>query len=221
MRRIANKAVRATSTCRCTVTMRARGQSAGKTSESNQNYMKHVPSDIGNYIAGFTDGEGSFNVSLKKRLDFRQQWKLSASFNISQKDRVILAWIKHILGCGTLRSRKDGVVYYEVTNIIALYTVILPFFRKFGFRSAYKKHNFKIFSEIVSHMYDGRHNTPEGFQEILKLREKLNPGIGRKRKYTLYDVVHSEESSETARKIDLSHTDADATESNDTVRSLQ
>ncbi len=61
--------------------------------------MKHIPIDIGNYIAGFTDGEGSFNVSIKKRTDYKKSWKLSASFNISQKDRVILAWIKHILGC--------------------------------------------------------------------------------------------------------------------------
>ncbi len=174
--------------------------------------MTNVPSDVGNYIAGFTDGEGSFNVSIKKRLDYSNSWKLSASFNISQKDRVILAWIKHVLGCGTLRTRKDGVVYYEVTNITSLYTVILPFFRRFGFRSAYKKHNFRIFSEIVTIMYEGGHNSPEGFRRILELREDLNPGIGRKRKYTLSDVVTSEESSETTRKIGLSHMNADATE---------
>ena len=167
--------------------------------------MNNIPIDIGNYIAGFTDGEGSFNVSIKKRLDFKQSWKLSASFNISQKDRVILAWIKHILGCGTLRERKDGVVYYEVTNVTSLYTVILPFFRRFGFRSAYKKNNFRIFSEIVSIMYAGQHNSSLGFQKVLELREKLNPGIGRKRKYTLQNVLTSEVSSETTRKIDPLH----------------
>ncbi len=163
--------------------------------------MKHIPIDIGNYIAGFTDGEGSFNVSIKKRTDYKQSWKLSASFNISQKDRVILAWIKHILGCGTLRERKDGIVYYEVTNIASLYDVIIPFFKKFGFRSAYKKNNFRIFSEIVSMMYKDKHLTKEGFQKILELRETLNNGIGRKRKYTLQNVT-SEESSETTRKTD-------------------
>ena len=162
--------------------------------------MKNIPVDIGNYIAGFTDGEGSFNVSIKKRLDYKESWKLTASFNISQKDRVILAWIKHILGCGTLRERKDGVVYYEVTNIASLYNVIIPFFRVYGFRSAYKKNNFRIFSEIVEIMHAGEHNAQEGFQKVLELREKLNPGIGRKRKYTLSNVITSEESSETIRK---------------------
>ena len=182
--------------------------------------MKNIPSDIGNYIAGFTDGEGSFNVSVKKRLDFKQSWKLCASFNISQKDRVILAWIKHVLGCGTLRTRKDGVVYYEVTNISSLHDVILPFFKEFGFRSAYKKHNFRVFSEIVKKMHDGKHLTPEGFQEILRLRENLNIGIGRKRKYTLSNVNSNEESSETTRKIDTLQLNADEAISNDIVRSL-
>ena len=162
--------------------------------------MKNIPVDIGNYIAGFADGEGSFNVSIKKRLDYKESWKLTASFNISQKDIVILAWIKHILGCGTLRERKDGVVYYEVTNITSLYDVVIPFFKVYGFRSAYKNNNFRIFSEIVHIMHAGEHNTKEGFRKVLELREKLNPGIGRKRKYTLSDVLISEESSETIRK---------------------
>ena len=162
--------------------------------------MKNIPVNIGNYIAGFTDGEGSFNVSIKKRLDYKESWKLTASFNISQKDRVILAWIKHILRCGTLRERKDGVVYYEVTNITSLHDVIIPFFKVYGFRSAYKKNNFRIFSEIVEIMYANEHLIDEGFRKVLELREKLNPGIGRKRKYTLSNVITSEESSETIRK---------------------
>ena len=167
--------------------------------------MKNIPIDVGNYIAGFADGEGSFNVSVKKRLDYKESWKLTASFNISQKDRVILAWIKHVLGCGTLRERKDGVVYYEVTNVASLHNIIIPFFRKYGFRSAYKKNNFRIFSEIIQIMNAGGHCTKEGFRKILELREKLNPGIGRKRKYALIDVVTSEESSETIRKTVSNH----------------
>src|SRR3989344_3678609 len=106
--------------------------------------MKNIPVDIGNYIAGFTDGEGSFNVSIKKRLDYKESWKLTASFNISQKDRVILAWVKHILGCGTLRERQDGVVYYEVTNVASLKEKIIPFFVRFNFISAKRKTNFSI-----------------------------------------------------------------------------
>ncbi len=150
---------------------------------------KNIDPKHGYYIAGFADGEGSFNVSIKKRDDYRFGWKITASFNISQKDRVILSFIKKIIGCGTLRERKDGVIYYEVTNIEALYNNVLPFFKKFRFISANKKKNFAIFSKIVEKIYKGEHMTQEGFLEIIRLREKLNEGIGRKRKYTLKDVL--------------------------------
>lgn len=166
-------------------------------------WLKKVNPGHGQYIAGFTDGEGSFNVSLKKRRDYAHAWKITPSFNISQKDRVILAWIKSILGCGTLRERKDGVVYYEVTNIASLKQRIIPFFTRFGFMSASKKRNFSIFSRIVDHLDKDGHLDPKGLREVLGLREILNEGRGRKRKYTLQDVMTAEESSETTRKISL------------------
>lgn len=164
------------------------------------NWLSQIKPGIGNYIAGFTDGEGSFNVSVKKRIDYIDQWKLTASFNISQKDRVILALIKKELGCGTLRERRDGVVYYEVTNITSLKDRIIPFFKKFGFLSVRKKTNFSIFSSIVERMVRGEHLTEDGFEKILELREILNEGKGRKRKYNLSDCIQKEESSETTRK---------------------
>lgn len=163
-------------------------------------WIKSIDLKIGYYIAGFTDGEGSFNVSVKKRLDYTDQWKLTASFNISQKDRVILAQIKHVLGCGTLRERPDGVVYYEVTNVRSLQEKIIPFFERFGFLSANKKRNFSIFRKIVEAMYNNEHLTKVGFMRIMQLRETLNEGRGRKRKYQLSDV-YKEGSSETIREI--------------------
>ncbi len=155
------------------------------------NGYKHIKPEHGFYIAGFADGEGSFNVSLKKRNDYKDQWKLTASFNISQKDRTILAFIKKQIGCGSLRERKDGVVYYEVTNINALYEKVVPFFKRFKFLSARKKKNFSIFAKIVEKMYKKEHLTREGFLEIVRLRENLNADITQERKYTLKDILQS------------------------------
>ena len=155
---------------------------------NDQRWLKTINADLGNYIAGFVDGEGSFNVSLKKRNDYKNSWKITASFNISQNERFILSKIKDTLKCGTLRERKDGVIYYEVTNISSLYESIIPFFEKFGFISVKKQKNFKIFREIVQLMKNGEHLNKEGFEKIVLLREKLNEGIGRKRKYTLQDI---------------------------------
>ena len=165
-----------------------------------EQWLKKIDSHSGYYIAGFTDGEGSFNVSIKKRNDYKKEWKISASFNISQKDKVILSWIKKILGCGTLRERNDGVVYYEVTNITSLYEKIIPFFVRFNFISAKKKTNFSIFKQIVELMHKAEHLNEQGFKKILELREILNEGKGRTRKYNLSDVIKVEESSETTRE---------------------
>ncbi len=174
-----------------------------------EQWLKDIDPKDGYYIAGFTDGEGSFNLSIKKRNDYAGEWKITASFNISQKDRVILAWIKNILGCGTLRERKDGVVYYEVTNVTSLKEKIIPFFIRFNFISARKKANFSIFKQIVEKMHNKDHLDQEGFKNILELREILNEGKGRKRKYNLSDVIKIEESSETIRKTVSNQLDVD------------
>ena len=54
-------------------------------------------------------------------------------------------------------------------------------------------------------MFDKEHLNRQGFKKVLELREILNEGKGRKRKYNLSDVITVEESSETTRKTDSNH----------------
>lgn len=157
-------------------------------SNNNVQWLKSIKPEVGYYIAGFVDGEGSFNVSLRKRPDHTLGWQVVTSFNVSQKDRVILAFLKKTFGCGTLRSRKDGVVYYEVTNITLLVERVIPFFKRFNFRSAYKKRNFSIFNQIVKILSKNSLNK-ETLEEVVKLRETLNEGRGRTRKYNASDII--------------------------------
>lgn len=158
----------------------------------NEQWLTKIPPYISAYLVGFADGEGSFNVSLRKK-DYSVGWQVYPSFNISQRDITVLALFKRWLGCGTLRSRPDGVIYYEVTNITSLKERIVPFFQKFSFLSATKKTNFRIFRKIIKLMADGGHLKPDGLKQILELREKLNRGHGRKRKYNINDVIESRE----------------------------
>ena len=85
---------------------------------------------IGYYLAGYVDGEGSFNVSFRPREDYGFPWKVSLCFNISQRDPVILSLFKRHLECGTLRRRQDGVWYYEVNNLTAILENVIPLDRK-------------------------------------------------------------------------------------------
>jgi len=154
---------------------------------------KQIPSDLGNYLAGFTDGEGNFNVSFRKcnsiqREDFKIPWKISLCFNISQKDPVILSQFKKHLKCGTIRKRKhDGVYYYEVNNFSAIQTNVIPFFHRFGFLSAKKKRDFSKFQKIAKLIENKDHLTVDGIKEILKIRKEMNDGG--KRKYSDEEIL--------------------------------
>ena len=144
------------------------------------NKVKAVPPEIGWYIAGFADGEGSFNVSFRPRDDYPLPWKVSLCFNISQRDPVILSLIKRHLGCGTMRQRRDGVWYYEVNNLEAIADNVIPFFRRFGFLSAKKKRDFAKFVELAEMMKQGGHLSREGIVRILEIRRDMNDGGNRR-----------------------------------------
>ena len=157
-----------------------------------------VPEKVGWYLAGFVDGEGSFNVSLRKKSDYKVGWQPVLSFNVSQREQTILALMKRHLRCGIIKRRKDGLYSFDVTNPNAIQEKIIPFFEKYNFLSTNKKKNFSIFKIIVKLMTEKKHLNPKGFKQLLKLRESLNKGKGRKRKYTLDNVL---ESPETIRRV--------------------
>ena len=163
-----------------------------------------MKADNANYIVGFVDGEGSFNISFIKREDYKHNLKITPSFNISQKETEVLEWVKSKFNCGTIRSRGDGVFYYEVQDIKSLQNVIIPFFKKYKLKTR-KSYTFNIFSEIVDLISKGEHLEREGILKIYNLREKIK--VGRSRKYSRKEVINLisnvRESSETTRQTDV------------------
>src|SRR5438270_8357970 len=123
---------------------------------------REIPPNIGHYLAGFTDGEGSFNLSFHPRDDYKAPWKVSLCFNISQRDPIVLALFKRHLECGTMRQRQDGVWYYEVNNLQPILENVIPFFRRFGFLSAKKKRDFAKFVQLAEMFRAGRHLQKSG-----------------------------------------------------------
>ena len=165
--------------------------------------VSRIPQNIGHYLAGFTDGEGSFNVALRKRGDYAMPWKVSLCFNVSQRDKVVLTLFKRHLKCGTMRIRTDGVWYYEVNNFAAIVENVIPFFDRFGFLSAKKQRDFAKFKRIARLVQQGRHLSKEGIDEILTIRRDMNDGGGMRRKYSddsIRELFETRESSETARQ---------------------
>ena len=151
--------------------------------------VKRIPPRIGHYLAGFADGEGSFNVSFRKRKDYAMPWKVSLCFNVSQTDKAILALFKRHLGCGTLRGRQDGVWYFKVNNFNALEENVIPFFDRFGFLSAKKKRDFSKFRQMARIIREGDHLSRQGIQALLDIRKDMNDGGVGKRKYSDEEIL--------------------------------
>jgi LAGLIDADG endonuclease len=144
---------------------------------------------LGFFLAGFVEGEGSFNVSLRKKTDYKVSWQVVMSFNVSQKDPTILKILKDQLNCGIIKVRKrDNLHSYNVTNPQDIIQKVIPYFREFPVLSDSKKKNFAIFCKIASLMETGEHKNLSGLRKILELRENLNLGKGRTRKYSIKDI---------------------------------
>ncbi len=165
--------------------------------------VAHIPDSIGSYLAGFTDGEGSFNVSFRRRRDYAMPWKVSLCFNVSQRDPVVLIAMRMHLACGTMRQRRDGVWYYEVNSFTAIVENVIPFFDRFGFLSAKKQRDFAKFKQLALLLKAGRHLSQEGIAEVLAIRRDMNDGGAKRRKYSddsIYESFDPGESSETTRQ---------------------
>ncbi len=145
---------------------------------------------MGYFLAGFTEGEGSFNVSLRKKDDYAVKWQVVMSFNVSQKDPTLLKSLQTTLNCGIIKVRKrDGLFSFDVTNPSDVIFKVIPFFQKYPLVSKTKKDNFRIFCLIAKIMEYGGHRKITGLHQIVRLRESLNIGISRKRKYNMSDII--------------------------------
>ena len=156
----------------------------------------------GQFLTGFVEGEGSFNISLRRKVDYKVNWQVVLSFNVSQRDPTLLYLLKQILNCGIIKKRLDGVYSFDVTTPIDVVNKVIPFFKEFPLRSESKQRNFNLFVKAAGLMKNGGHKTQIGLLEILKIREQINLGKGRTRKYSIFDVFpkQSLESPETIRR---------------------
>ena len=144
---------------------------------------------LGFFLAGFVEGEGSFNISLRRKADYKVHWQVVMSFNVSQKDPTMLYILKQELECGIIKIRKiDNLYSFDVTNPQEIIQKVIPYFQKYSVQSISKKKNFFLFCAVAQLMERGEHRNMIGLRKILEFREKINEGKGRKRKYTITDI---------------------------------
>lgn len=156
---------------------------------------------LGYFLAGFVEGEGSFNVSLRRKDDYKVNWQVVMSFNVSQKDPSLLFLIKKELRCGIIKVRKrDGLYSFDVTKPQDICKKVIPYFLRYQVQSVSKRKNFSLFCKVAQLMQKGEHRNQRGLKLILELREQINEGKGRTRKYGIENVFPTQKSSETIRR---------------------
>lgn len=129
------------------------------------------------FVTGFTDGDGSFSVSITKKKE-GIGWKIVPIFTIGLdlKDLDILVQIKDFFKTGNIYTSKRGVVYYTVGSVKDIVKYIIPHFDKYPLVTQ-KLKDFRLFKEIVLLMEKGEHNLLPGLLKVFSLKVNLNKGL--------------------------------------------
>ena len=141
----------------------------------SSDWLDRIPPHLGHWVAGFVDGEGSFNVPIRRIRDRGLPWRIGLSFNVSQVGSEAPTLLQKTFGTGTVRGRGDGVFYFEVTRPAELEVRVFPFFERYPLRTP-KAGDLAIFREITRMVQLGRHLSADGIGAILTLRAPMNRG---------------------------------------------
>jgi len=130
------------------------GLSKDRTAARNyetKNKSAEYPTDsesFANYICGFVDGEGSFNIT-----ETRGTERFRFAIEVVEDDEEIINDIRSFFGVGTVYyadaqydSWQDKVAYV-VYDTDSLARTIIPFFRHYGLRAPKKREQFESFAE--------------------------------------------------------------------------
>ena len=118
------------------------------------------------FITGFTDGDGSFTVSIAKKKT-GIGWKVQPAFSIGldPKDLPLLKEIKAFFNVGDIYKASNGVVHYSVGSRKDILRTIIPHFDKYPLVS-FKRKDYELFKAIIILMDNGEHKTMSGILKI-------------------------------------------------------
>ena len=166
---------------------------------SPTDWLDAIPRDLGHYIAGFVDGEGSFNIPIRRERDRGLPWRVSLSFNVSQIGSEAPLLLRSVFDVGTVRGRRDGVYDFETTRPEELIERVFPFFERFSLRGP-NAGDLAIFQQVAALVRSGRHLSANGIEEVLVMRGPMNRGGKRRRSDAqIIAALRAWESSEAIR----------------------
>ena len=158
---------------------------SGADNQQERLTVEAIPSDLGSFLSGFALGEASFMLICRRRGDYGRKWKVSAAFNVSQKDRAPLELFRDTLCCGTIRRAGNGGWYWEVNRLSDIASRVVPFFDRFPLVGR-KAEDYALFRRAVTLLSRGVLSDTD-YVAVLELREGMNGGG--KRRYTAARIL--------------------------------
>ena len=138
------------------------------------------------WIVGFVDGEGCFNLDVHLKKDMRWGLQMQPEFTVVQHERDIniLHALKDHYQCGSVGvNRKDDTstrYHYRVKSVEHSMNNLIPFFETHPLKTR-KNVEFKRYRKICRLMSQGYHrNSLANFLEVYDLGQSLRIRTGLK-----------------------------------------
>lgn len=128
------------------------------------------------WVVGFTDGEGCFQVSINKHPEMAVGYQVLPEFVIVQHERdvQVLYALKRFFGCGVVRKNNGDRWCLRIRKLSCLQKVC-EFFTEHPLKTK-KNVEFIRFRRIIQKMLEGKHLTTEGLLEIVEIVLQMNTG---------------------------------------------
>lgn len=131
-----------------------------------------------NWIAGFTSGEGSFYINIKKSPTVAIGYNVVLVFQLVQhsRDEFLIKSLIEFFKCGNVRYYKDKkAVFFRVEKFSDLISIIIPFFRQYPIKGV-KSKDFQDWCRVALLVKDKKHLTREGLENIRQITAGMNKG---------------------------------------------
>lgn len=131
------------------------------------------------FVTGFTDGEGSFSIRLRKKssslFGFHTSIVYSIGAEINPLNLNLLEKVKDYFGGAGSISKSGNMYIYEVSSLKALIDV-RAHFEKFPLQTTKFVH-FKLWCQVMDIFINKEHLTSEGFYKILSIKSVFPKGL--------------------------------------------
>jgi len=149
--------------------------------ENNENIHKNKLNLNPWYVTGYTDGDGSFSIRLRKSSDSKFGYKIIPVFSIGAQNNPnnteLLEKVKDFFGGVGWISSSDNMKHYEVTSLDSL-KIIRKHFETYHLETS-KHIYFLLWCRVMDLLEKKTHHTLDGFINVLAIKAVFPKGLSK------------------------------------------